>query len=354
MSWLDALLVLGALGACAALGLILGRLAFFVARRLASRTAIAWDDAVVRALRGPLCFGFFVLATKVALAVSSAPPAMQKHGAEIIGALVYVAIFFALVRVVDATRAVLEASREPNRRDVLGLIQVGGRLAKLVLVALCALALLSHFGFSVATLVAGLGLGGLAIGLAAQKTLGNLFGGVSLALDQPFHTGDFVKVGDLTGNVETIGLRSTTIRTLDRTLVSIPNGDLADARIETYTARDRIRLSCTLGLVYSTSPTTMRAILAELERALREHPKIWPDNVIVRFASFGASSLDIEVMAWFQVTDWSLFLPIRQDVLLSFMEVVERAGSSFAFPTRSVHLVQETPDLADREGDALV
>jgi MscS family membrane protein len=338
MTWLDFLVVASSAATCAAVGLALGRLTHFVAKRFASRTTVAWDDALLAALRGPLSFGFFVLTAKLALLLVPLPLAVVENGSAVVGALVYVAIFFSLIRVVDATRVVLESSGRPGRRDVLGLIQIGGRLVKLVLVALGALALLSHFGFSVTTLVAGLGLGGLAIGLAAQKTLSNLFGGVSLALDQPFHTGDFVRVGDLTGTVETIGLRSTALRTLDRTLVSIPNGDLADARIESYTARDRIRLACTLGLVYSTSASAMRTVLTGLERVLREHPKIWPDTIVVRFVGFGASSLDVEVMAWFQVTDWNAFQAIREEVLLAFMEVVEGAGSSFAFPTQTVHL----------------
>jgi MscS family membrane protein len=143
--------------------------------------------------------------------------------------------------------------------------------------------------------------------------------------------------------VEAIGLRSTRIRTLDRTLITIPNGRLADMRLESLTARDRMRLACTVGLVYGTTAAQMRRVLAGLESALREHPKIWPDAVVVRFKEFAASSLDIEVMAWFQTPDWSEFQLIRQEVLLRFMEVVEAAGTSFAFPTRTVRLVREGP-----------
>jgi MscS family membrane protein len=204
--------------------------------------------------------------------------------------------------------------------------------------AMSAVAMLAQLGYPVASLIAGLGVGGLAFALAAQKTVENMFGAFSLGVDQPFREGDFVKIEDFVGTVEAIGLRSTRVRTLDRTLISIPNGRLSEQRIESYTARDRIRLACTIGLVYDTSSQAIRQVLSGLERVLRDHPKIWPDAVVVRFSEFGPSSLDIQVMAWFMTQDFGEFQAIRQDVLLDFMRVVEEAGSSFAFPTRTLHV----------------
>jgi MscS family membrane protein len=114
-------------------------------------------------------------------------------------------------------------------------------------------------------------------------------------------------------------------------------------RVESYSARDRLRLTCILGLVCGTTADQLRRILADLERVLVEHPKIWPDNVSVRFKEFGASSLNIEVTAWFQILDYNEFLLVRQEVLLSFMDVIQGAGSSLAFPTQTVHLVTDVP-----------
>jgi MscS family membrane protein len=224
----------------------------------------------------------------------------------------------------------------PATRSLLPLI---ARVSKIFLLAVAFVALLSELGYPVASLVAGLGIGGLAVALGAQKTLENLFGAFSLGADQPFCEGDFVRIDDLVGTVEYIGLRSTRVRTLDRTLVSIPNGKLADMRLESFAMRDRLRLACTIGLVYGTSAAQVRAVLAGLEGVLRQHPKIWPDTVIVRFTAFAESSLNLEVMAWFQTVDWAEFLVIREETLLGFMEVVEHEGTSFAFPTRTIHLV---------------
>ena len=180
--------------------------------------------------------------------------------------------------------------------------------------------------------------GGIAIAFAAQKTVENFFGAVSIGVDQPLRVGDFVKAEGTLGTVESIGLRSTRIRTLDRTLVTVPNGKLADMQIETFAERDRIRMAVVVGLEYGTTAKQLRAVIAGIESLLRAHPKVWPD-VIVRFVGFGASSLDLDVWAWFQTTDFAEFRDIRQEVLLGIMEVVETNGCSFAFPTRTVHLV---------------
>jgi MscS family membrane protein len=255
------------------------------------------------------------------------------------GALL-VAFFWGIARTVDVASQLLVESPWGNARaGSRSLVAVGARAGKLAIMAIAIVALLSQLGYPVASLVAGLGIGGLALALAAQKTVENLFGTFSIAADQPFQQGDFVKIEDFVGTVEAIGLRSTKVRTLDRTLITIPNGKLADMRLETFTARDRIRLHCTLGVVYDTTAGQLRRILDDLERTLREHPKIWPDAMVVRFFQFGASSLDIEVMAWFQTSDYGEFQGYRQEVLLAFMDVVERNGSSFAFPTRTLHVL---------------
>jgi MscS family membrane protein len=176
--------------------------------------------------------------------------------------------------------------------------------------------------------------------LPRKKTVENLFGAFTLGFEQPFRVGDFVKVEDFVGTVESIGLRSTKIRTLDRTVVSIANGKLAEMRIKNFGARDRIRLACNLGLVYSTTAEQMRQVLNDLEQVLRAHPKIWSEAIIVRFKEFADSALLIQVMAWFLTTHYGEFQRIREEILLGFLQAVENANTSFAFPTRTVHLVQ--------------
>ncbi len=222
-----------------------------------------------------------------------------------------------------------------------GMLPLARKIAQGVLIGLGAVALLNELGFQVTSILAGLGIGGLAVALAAQKTVEHLFGSIAIGVDQPFRVGDFVNIEGVVGTVESIGGRSTRVRTLDRTVVTFPNGKLAETRSESISARDRIRLWTNLGLSYSTTAEQLRRVLAEVEAALRAHPKIWPETVAVCFTDFKDSTLNVEVMAWFQTTDWNEFTAIRQELLLRFMEIVEREGTSFAFPTRTVHVVRE-------------
>jgi MscS family membrane protein len=319
--------------------------------RAARRTRAGWDDALLDALRGPLVLGFSLAVTAALVPGLSLYAPAQAFVWGLLRASGVVTTFWALWRAVDVVSAVIgQGAWSRDSPSARSLLAVGGRAGKAAVLALGVIATLAELGFPVASLVAGLGLGGLALALAAQKTVENLFGSLSLAVDQPVRVGDFVRVEDFVGTVEAIGLRSTRVRTLDRTLITIPNGRLADMRLESFSARDRMRLACTLGLVYDTTAAQMRRVLAGLEAALRAHPQIWPDAVVVRFKEFGASSLDIEVMAWFQTPEWSEFQLIRQEVLLQFMEVVERAGTSFAFPTQTVHLTGDPAAARPRPG----
>jgi MscS family membrane protein len=192
----------------------------------------------------------------------------------------------------------------------------------------------------VTSVLAGLGLGGLALALGAQKTLENVFGAFALAVDQPFREGDFVKVGDLMGTVESIGLRSTRVRTLERTVVTIPNGKLSELHLESFAPRDQIRLTTTLGLVYSTSAAQVQQVRDEVEKLLHAEQKVVSGTVLVRLAALGSSSLDLEVSAYFQVTDFNEFRVIRERVLLAMLRVVEKANTALAYPTSTVQVLQ--------------
>jgi MscS family membrane protein len=337
---LPMLLVVAAL-----LGALIARFANAIIVRVVSRTATHWDDAIVDRLHAP-----FAAAMTIAIAWALLPLldlyAPAYAGAQRVGRVaLFVVFFWSLWRLVDVMREVLATTRwglaSPSSRALLPL---AARSTKVVVIAVAAVSVLSVLGYPVGSLLAGLGIGGLAVALAAQKTVENLFGAFSIGVDQPFREGDFVKVDDFVGTVERIGLRSTRFRTLDRTLVTLPNGKLADMRLESFAVRDRLRFAAVIGLVYETTPAQMREVLAGFERVLREEPKLWPDALTVRFSEFAASSLDVSVMAWFQTSDWSEFLLIRQEILLRFMEVVDRAGTSIAFPTRTLHFGEEAVD----------
>jgi MscS family membrane protein len=322
--------------------MVLGKLSRVLLTHLTKRTSATWDDDLVFRLAGPLTLLWTLALVYVAAPWMHWSPMLLSRTQRIFHAGIILVVFWGIWRVIEVIHRLITGSRVVTENPaVSSLVPLLARVSKVIVLALALVVLLSDLGYPVASIVAGLGIGGLAVALAARSTLENLFGAFSIAADRPFREGDFVKVEDFVGNVENIGLRSTRFRTLDRTLVSMPNGKLADMRLESYTARDRIRLSCIIGLTYATTAQAMRNVLAGFERVLRAHPKIWPDAVVVRFREFAQSSLDIEIMAWFQTQDFGEFQLIRQEVLLSFMEVVENAGASFAFPTRTIHWIPE-------------
>jgi len=216
----------------------------------------------------------------------------------------------------------------PGLRGVLPLIR---QLIAIALIAAAAAIALSELGLSLASVMASLGLGGLAVALAAKNTLEHFFGSVTLSVDQSIRVGDLVRLGDVVGIVEQIGMRSTRIRTADRSVVTIPNGKVADMQIETIAARDRTRFFLSLGVVYSLKPAGLRALREALIKCVRSQPKVWPDVIRVHFTGLTDHAITVEITAWFQVTEQDQFLEARQDLLLQLLEVIETFGATSAF-----------------------
>jgi MscS family membrane protein len=216
------------------------------------------------------------------------------------------------------------------------------RAFKAVIVVLLIAALLRAFGVNVTAGLAALGVGGLAIALGAQKLFENLIGSLTLIADRPIRIGDFCRVGDTMGTIEEIGIRSTRIRTLDRTVLTVPNGELSALQIENYSQRDRFWFHPTLNLRYETSPDQMRHVLQELRTMLAEHSKV--DNVTLRVRLIGlsASSLDVEIFAYVIAWDYNGFLEVQEELLLKCMEIVEAVGTGFAFPSQTFYLRRDT------------
>jgi MscS family membrane protein len=212
-----------------------------------------------------------------------------------------------------------------------------GTLASVVIIGNAA----QNLGLPLYSVVAGLGIGGLAVALAIRPTLENLIGGIMLYLDQPVRVGDFCSFGDKTGTVENIGVRTTKIRALDRTLISIPNGALADMQLTNWAKCDQMLISATIGLRYETENDQLRHVLVKFREMLHAHPKIHSETVRVRFADFGQSSLDIGVRIYALTQDFNEFHAIREDVLLRMSEIVKNSGSGFAFPSQTLYMSRD-------------
>jgi MscS family membrane protein len=227
-----------------------------------------------------------------------------------------------------------------ERRRAMSALSFVRRSAKVILVMIAFVAVLNTFGINAMTGIAALGLSGLAFALGAQKTIENLVGSLAVIIDQPVRVGDFCKVGDVLGTVEDIGMRSTQLRTNERTVVTIPNSNFSSKEIENYSRRDRFLFNSTIGLTYDTSAQKMRVVLDAILKLLIDDKNVIND-ARVRFIAFNSSSLDIEIFAYIRTYQLEVFLAIREELLLKIMDIVADEGASMAFPTRTIVIQRE-------------
>ncbi len=229
-----------------------------------------------------------------------------------------------------------------NRAGATSLLRPARRLVDLLFILAGIFVLLHYFGVNPTAALAGLGVGGIAVALAAQKTLENVIGGASLIFDHAMRVGDNLKVGETVGIVEAIGLRSTRIRTLERTVFNVPNGQIANMSIETLSARDKFWFHPLLRLSYETSSTQIRTVIKSIQTLLAEHQSVDSASVRVRFLSLGSFSLDIEVYAYVSARDWNEFLAVQEGLLFNVMQIVEGTGARIAFPTQTTYLIADS------------
>ncbi len=216
------------------------------------------------------------------------------------------------------------------------------KMAKVTIVVIGIIALLSILGIDVTAGLAALGIGGIALALGAQKAVENFVGGIALITDRPVRVGDFCQVGNVVGTVVSIGMRSTRIRTLSRTMVTIPNGQFSSEKIENYAFRDRFWFHPTLTLRFETTPDQLRYILVEVRSLLYSHKLVSPDPARIRFVSIGSDKLNLEIFAYVLVSNFDEYLEVQEDLLLQIMEIINDSGAQFAFPSQTIYFAKDT------------
>lgn len=244
--------------------------------------------------------------------------------------------------------AIITSPKIPPKSINAHLIRIVARLLGIVAVAMFLAVGANRLGIPVYGIVAGLGVGGLTIALAAKPTVENLIGGLSLFADKPIRVGELCQYGTEIGVIEAIGIRSTRIRGLDRKLTTIPNAELSTISIINFDKRDRMLIRSIVSVRYETTPEQMRYLLVKIRKMLLGHPRIQQEHARARFVDLGASSLDIEVYAYVMTREWSELLSVREDVFLRIMDIVQESGTGFAFPSQTLYFGRDGGLDADR------
>ncbi len=291
----------------------------------------------------PLLVLFSALADRVIASYLDLPLLPRLYYYRTVAVFIAIGFFWFLLRLTGLTMQRLRMHAISADRIGTGtLIVLAERLLTAVVVVTAVLSVLAIVGFNLTTVLAGLGIGGIAIAFAAQKTLENLFGGISVLADEVIRVGDYCRFADRTGTVEDISLRSTRVRTDARTELSIPNGTLATMSIENFARRDKLFFNPVLAIRYETTGDQLRYLLAEIRRMLYEHPKVESSSASIRFSGFDASALRLEISSYVLTRDSNEFAAIREDLLLRIMDIVEKSGSGFAFPSQTLYMSRDS------------
>ena len=308
-------------------------------KSLASRTSWNFDDMLVPALAGPIGAMVWVVGFFLSLSVLVLSPGVEVFLLRLFQASTMTVLFWGLLRVVDALAEHLTQVGKERELALYYFIPLIKKTVRIFLIVIAVVLVVQNLGYSVGSLLAGMGIGGLALALAAQESLANFFGSVSILADRPFKVGDWIQVGDrIDGDVEEIGLRSTKVRTWAKSQMTIPNKVLASEIIENWSRMPKRRVKQYVGVTYSTSPETMEALVADIRQLLREDEGVQQDFILVNFTDFGDSALQILVYYFTSSTKWLEHMDVRQRINLKIMRAVEARGSSIAFPTRTLHI----------------
>lgn len=313
-------------------------------RSLVGRSSNDLDDRLLEASVSPVrlaVVGFSLMFVTVVFTFD----AQVKSIAVTFGrAMLISALFFGIVRWFEVLSLQPDAfARVTGWSIPERLLPFLNTLVKYLIIALGVIFVLQELNFDVAALIASLGVVGIGISLASQNTVSNMFGFAAIVSDNPFKVGDFIRTPNVTGIVETVGVRSTRVRQLDQALVTVPNNALTDAVVVNLSRMEKRRLDLTLNFTYSTTSEQMRAALQSIRDLLTNTENIDPESVIVHFVDLSASSLDVRVICQVLLPAWAEFTALKESLMLEIMGIVEELGIDFAFPSRSVY-IESAPD----------
>lgn len=322
---------------------LVGKVVYYLLKnrvqKMAERTEMQFDDILVKILQGPLVLTIVIIGLMAGLGFLTLPEDMALFVSNVLSVLISLAIIWFAIRLSDA---VIDAYMHPFTaktetkldEELLPILKKG---VKALILIFGAITIIGNFGYDITAMITGLGIGGIAIALAAQETLGNMFGGITIFTDRPFGIGDRVKVGDVYGDVVDVGMRSSKIKNLDNNIVVIPNSVLSKSIVENYTRPSKkLKQSFTMGLTYDTKPDKIDEAVKIIKEAIQGVKGVTKDEPLIWFTEFGDFSLNLLCIYW--IKSLKYWGTTKHEINTEILRGLNKAGIDIAFPSQTIYL----------------
>ncbi len=310
-----------------------------LAYKIVNKTSNNYDDEILESIKKPVDYLFIVLGINIAQTMLVLNDNISSLLDQLIRSAFIIILFWALIKILNHLAAHIH--KITNKFGDKISVEVANFIIKSIrffIIIIAIIAVLQEWGFNVSGFLASLGLVGMAFALAAKDTASNLFGSLVIFTDKPFRVGEWIKTPEVEGTIETIGIRSTKVRTFAQALVTVPNATLANSAILNWSRMGKRRIKMNIGLTYDTKGSVIEKIIVDIKNMLSSHKDIDQDTIHIYFSSFGDSSLNIFCYYFTKTTNWGEFMRVRENTYLAIMKIVEKNGSSFAFPTQTIHI----------------
>ncbi len=312
-----------------------------VLKRLTRKTKTTIDDRIVAVIEKPLEWIVVIIGFQLGLSyftLSETFTMIMEHTVRSLLMVMTMWIVYNALAIFSDLLRVIATRLHNDLGESLANLMLS--IIKALVVVITIVAIFQEWGFNVSAFLASLGLVGMAFALAAKDTAANLFGSLVIFTDRPFKIGDWIKTPEVEGTIESIGIRSTRVRTFAQALVSVPNGVLANAAILNWSRMGKRRIKMTLGLTYGTTSTQMQSILEQMRAYLHANDDVHPDTIYIHFTEFQDSALGIFCYFFTKTTNWGEYMAVRERINLEMMRIVEENGAAFAFPSQSLYVEQ--------------
>jgi len=309
--------------------------------KFVKKTSTQFDDDILDVIKKPVDYLFVAIGLHMAKNILTIPQYIDNIITHLLNSFFIVVIFWGIINILNHLS--VNIHQFTNRFGDKISADVANFIVKSIrffLILLSGITVLQEWGYNISGFIASLGLVGMAFALAAKDTASNLFGSLVIFTDRPFRVGDWIKTPEVEGTVESVGIRSTKVRTFAQALVSVPNGTLANSAILNWSKMGKRRIKTTIGLVYNTSSDDLQNILQDIRMMLQTHPDIDQETIYVYFSDFAQSSLNIFCYYFTKTTNWGEFMAVKEDTYFKIIDIVQKHNSSFAFPTQTIYLEQ--------------